>query len=479
MAYGGETIYEPYSIRQKITRQVEGENPQTLSDHTSIGQYIAYRWNRSGRNAHAAVIGERPAYVLRTKMVRVFPNNPKLYYYQYNARLGRYVKKRKYLWVPRYYRVRVPSPGLGLYNQPNPETYLSQAGYLENGSAVGKKILYESIDGETKAVTYTKELSGAFCFPFYPFGSNVLMGSVSVSAMDGAPLSSYILSEASYVGNGAVSSMYQAAKQQSSNLGEIFATRRLTIKSMFDIVYRASLAFILLKRGELRAAARVLFPNDPGQFAKDYLLWQYGIAPLLKDVNGIARELAQLSLGYSGGKAVGYRNGQPSKFLLHNVYRSTVPGEQIQYSSGTYGYKAQTDYTIMTDLEFGVRTGLFNPAALAWELLPYSFVVDWFLPIGNYLNSLDAFAFLRVRSYHTSIIGSETLTLSRFVGGRDADGYEWSGNPATYTVYKSYFQRTVANSPPNIPMPEWKDPTSILHWAEFSALLLELVYRKK
>ena len=29
---------------------------------------------------------------------------------------------------------------------------------------------------------------------------------------------------------------------------------------------------------------------------------------------------------------------------------------------------------------------LDNPAVLAWEALPYSFVVDWFIPIGDYLN---------------------------------------------------------------------------------------------
>jgi hypothetical protein len=33
---------------------------------------------------------------------------------------------------------------------------------------------------------------------------------------------------------------------------------------------------------------------------------------------------------------------------------------------------------------------LSNPAALAWELVPYSFVVDWMIPVGDYLSSLDA-----------------------------------------------------------------------------------------
>lgn len=35
------------------------------------------------------------------------------------------------------------------------------------------------------------------------------------------------------------------------------------------------------------------------------------------------------------------------------------------------------------------RLGLTNPAEVVWELVPFSFVADWFLPIGNYLSYLD------------------------------------------------------------------------------------------
>lgn len=31
--------------------------------------------------------------------------------------------------------------------------------------------------------------------------------------------------------------------------------------------------------------------------------------------------------------------------------------------------------------------GLLNPAEIAWEVVPYSFVVDWFLPIGSYISA--------------------------------------------------------------------------------------------
>lgn len=36
--------------------------------------------------------------------------------------------------------------------------------------------------------------------------------------------------------------------------------------------------------------------------------------------------------------------------------------------------------------------GVMNPATVAWEVVPFSFVADWFLGVGDYLNALSALA---------------------------------------------------------------------------------------
>lgn len=41
-------------------------------------------------------------------------------------------------------------------------------------------------------------------------------------------------------------------------------------------------------------------------------------------------------------------------------------------------------------LRYAVASGLANPAAILWELMPYSFVIDWSLPIGNYLQAASS-----------------------------------------------------------------------------------------
>lgn len=41
------------------------------------------------------------------------------------------------------------------------------------------------------------------------------------------------------------------------------------------------------------------------------------------------------------------------------------------------------------DLLLAAKLGLTNPLSVAWELIPFSFVVDWFLPIGKFIDALD------------------------------------------------------------------------------------------
>jgi hypothetical protein len=65
--------------------------------------------------------------------------------------------------------------------------------------------------------------------------------------------------------------------------------------------------------------------------------------------------------------------------------------------------KMAISYVIASPLQsFLGQTGFTNPINLLWEILPFSFVVDWFTGIGPYLESLSAWDGLVFRD------GSET-----------------------------------------------------------------------
>lgn len=71
------------------------------------------------------------------------------------------------------------------------------------------------------------------------------------------------------------------------------------------------------------------------------------------------------------------------------------------------------------------RFGLLNPLEVAWELFPFSFVADWFLPIGDYLSQFDVpFRFTHVggtvgvrRSNKTSFINPRNGLTPAGTGG--------------------------------------------------------------
>lgn len=61
------------------------------------------------------------------------------------------------------------------------------------------------------------------------------------------------------------------------------------------------------------------------------------------------------------------------------------------------------------------RLGLVNPASVAWEMVPFSFVVDWFVPVGAFLNSYTEFLGLKVSNQYTSTLSKELIDYSIFL----------------------------------------------------------------
>lgn len=98
-----------------------------------------------------------------------------------------------------------------------------------------------------------------------------------------------------------------------------------------------------------------------------------------------------------------------------------------------------------------------NPASIAWELTPYSFVVDWFLDIGGTLRNFET-AVLSQGSFHHGYIDylmyydsdQEFVYLGSHGGAVDGDDIIVSGN-----LYESDFVREVLTSYPYPRLPSF------------------------
>lgn len=126
--------------------------------------------------------------------------------------------------------------------------------------------------------------------------------------------------------------------------------------------------------------------------AGNYLQYVYGFAPLMQDIHGIselAKSAGQKPLFVSG-------SGTAVRMLESDeLFYSNASWDQDEYMQ--LGAEARTKCKLWAKLspEYSVtrtlnQLGLLNPASLVWELVPFSFVVDWVLPIGPVLSALTA-----------------------------------------------------------------------------------------
>jgi hypothetical protein len=123
-----------------------------------------------------------------------------------------------------------------------------------------------------------------------------------------------------------------------------------------------------------------------------YLELVYGWRPLLSDVHSAVELLSKREEDEEYFVTV--KASRREGFYVAREVSEVVDGVTWQVKSsfrGNHHCKVRLDYVKNNaPLVAFSQLGLTNPLYLAWELTPYSFVADWFLPVGKYLNILDA-----------------------------------------------------------------------------------------
>lgn len=270
-------------------------------------------------------------------------------------------------------------------------------------------------------------------------------------------------------------------KDSKLNLGNFIAERQQVLDLISSTAKRLAKAYALLRYARNPfAAAKVLgvkWKHRRKHSAKKSAanLWlelQYGWKPLLSDVHSAAEQLAEWNLRIS---KQWYKAGH----TVQKTFSSEVTVRGVERTSRNTNMRISKTVFFSVNSETArrlVEIGLTNPASIAWEATPYSFVVDWFLPVGKYLDNLDSTLgcnFLggyTTEKYDQDIsqkgIGSEVIGNVRYT-------YSHSG-----TARWRQFDRKVVTEFPPVPTPVWKNPVSQLHVANALALLTQ-VFKSK
>lgn len=268
-------------------------------------------------------------------------------------------------------------------------------------------------------------------------------------------------------------------KDQKVNIAQAYAERYKTIDLVATTATKIAKALIAVKKGKLGVARRALAGTRgtaPGgkHLANNWLALQYGWLPLLNDVYGACEHLAQ--------------NPKPPSFTI-TAQASASDSKQsfsdlVSGSGGSWKIKSsELGYTSIARLALHFRVknhtvkemsqlGITNPATLAWEVLPWSFVVDWFLPVGNYLNSLNYDEGLEfVTGFQVLFTKNNWLVHIPGVQFSDANYNYVYGSADLVTSTNVLHDRTLLYSPPSPDLPAFKNPLSLTHLANALALL--------
>lgn len=156
------------------------------------------------------------------------------------------------------------------------------------------------------------------------------------------------------------------------------------LRMIGNAAHRIARGLTYARHGNLYAAARALMgPRFRGwsktsPAARTWLELQYGWIPLLDDAKEGAEFLAHhFNVPVQTSFTV-TRRRTGAKPVMNNGYGV--------FRNGGYSHSKRVK-VILKEKSTTALAGLQNPSTLVWELLPYSFVVDWFIPIGNWLQA--------------------------------------------------------------------------------------------
>jgi len=280
----------------------------------------------------------------------------------------------------------------------------------------------------------------------------------------------------------AVNKALSALKNQKVNLGVAFAERKETAELFLSVAKKISKQVEHYKSLSPKKWRKVLGEGKRGSskdIPKDWLELQYGWKPLLSDVHGACQAIENKD-----------RDGDAYRATVHGRVSSQISDSFIKtsdYSSAIYANckvegnhrcHCRLDYVLENPLLATLaQMGVTNPVEIVWERVPYSFVVDWFLPVGNYINLWDADLGWR-------FIGGSVGKLSKFkvsgpiVLNQDREPY-WALQSSGHYVENGHnFERVVFSSSPSPRLPSFKQPLTSGHIANAMSLLVSAFSHK-
>lgn len=242
-----------------------------------------------------------------------------------------------------------------------------------------------------------------------------------------------------------------SVKDEKINLAVTLAEMRSTIDMIRKHASKFAKAYAFAKRGKWKQAYDTLgigrnYKQGRRDLAGGWLEIIYGWLPLLADIKGGIDEVNR-KVNAEGYTIVGRAKAERlsvSTATRDNFYRW---GDGVRITTefrSNVTQKVALWYRLdLPNLQRAAAVGITNPLTVAWELTLFSFLVDWWASIGDWLASLDATIGLEymggTHTYYCDMI-SGRQTVVALAGGQTKQ------TPGAYSV-KTMDRRVIDDSP--------------------------------
>lgn len=191
-----------------------------------------------------------------------------------------------------------------------------------------------------------------------------------------------------------------------SNLAESVFQMSLVSHMMVNTVKKILVSVRNLKKGNFDGAVQALWGTKPAKFreggylshtktlADNWLELQFGWKPALQDLATVFAVIKGYSLDNRSIQSI-YASSSKLETLRVNL-GPDVLGKQLVVGTTQVFTNSRCKISIRFQVANTLKmllsqTGFATPVSTAYELLPWSFVLDYVYPIGHYLESLSTY----------------------------------------------------------------------------------------
>jgi hypothetical protein len=174
-----------------------------------------------------------------------------------------------------------------------------------------------------------------------------------------------------------------------------------------------------------RKAARYAwrFKDLKSAFAELWLEYRYGWLPVCYALDDSVRALHEENMQFKIGNS--HSTFQFSDSEITQDFNTTLQDQYYETVSAEYSVRGWAAANM--ENPFG-KLGI-DPIRTTWELVPFSFVIDWFIQIGNWIDAVSPFAVGSTKASGVSIKTTILREMTRNMVWLPASGNEGGVSP--------------------------------------------------